>query len=189
MKQGRVLVLGAGTDRAQRINSSPLCGPTFDDNFEEVVTVDHNMAVKPTRCFDLNHPAWPDEVQKQDFDEVHAYECLHMVGQPGSATSFFTLWKQIWLALKDGGLAYVTVPWWESKWIHQDPGIVRTYTPELLFYLNQRDYNKPAMTDYSELWYPPFSFVPRYTGMRGADPKNAGFTFVLQKERYVEGQD
>lgn len=185
-KQNKVLVLGVGRDLTQRLNVSDSAGPTFADNFHQVVTMDIDPHVKPTYVCSLDHP-WPATLRQGDFDEVHAYEVLTLVG--AGASGFFQVWANIWDALKPGGLAFGMTPWWESVWAWQDPSTKQVYSQEKLNYLSQSYYKEAMTTGYNQsLWRPPYSFITRASQQRGANPRTAGFTFVLQKEIY-EGQD
>lgn len=206
MKQGKVLVLGCGNSRRQNIiiaENAPNLeakGPNFEDNFEDVWTLDMDPGAKPKILWDLERLPWPvpkaefDQVHAYEvlehlsgpFDEVHAYEVLCNLGGVGDWKFFFALWRQIWEVLKPGGLVCATTPWWESVWAWQDPGHKRVYSPYLLTYLNQAEYIKQightAMTDYRSVWPPPYSFRLVLAQMSGDDPKTAGFQFVLKKE-------
>jgi len=180
MKKDKVLVLGSGKDLTQRLNTSSEAGPTFADNFEEVVTLDYNPGVGADYQISIQE-LWPVELQNGSFDEVHAYEVLHLV----DGIKFFVVWKNIWNALKPGGLAFATVPWWESVWAFQDPLSRDVYSRERLQYLDQGYYSKPAVSSYNlEVWTPPYHFVQVVSQIRlGKDnnPKTAGYAFVLQK--------
>jgi SAM-dependent methyltransferase len=183
----KVLVLGSGRSATQRVAVHPLQeNVPFSVNFEKVVTLDIEPRNTPDFCASINLP-WPYALQLGDFDEVHAYECLHLVGAPGNAADFFQVWRNIWRALKPGGLACCTTPWWESKWIFQDPASRTIYTQERLWYLDRSKSALEGMTNYSGMWWAPFNFITRYAAMRGEDPKNAGFTFVLQKQELSSG--
>jgi len=189
MKKERVLVLGAGTDRMQRVNFDPSSGQSFDDNFEKVITLDRDPAAKPDVLMDLTAPYWPLNVKTKFglVDEVHAYEVLHVVSFGSTYTKaggFFTLWKMIWDVLKPDGFVIGMTPWWESVWAWQDPSTTQVYSAEQLKYLDHRHYADPMMTNYSGIWPEPYNFVLRHASMRGENPKNAGFTFILQKENY-----
>ena len=209
-----VLVLGAGNSRRQNVRvgsndaEAASQGEMFDDNFKEVVTVDMDPASNPTFVWDLQEFPWPvhgklfDEVHAYEvlehlsipdgkFDEVHAYEVLCNLGGVGNWKFFFRLWQEIWNCLKPGGLVCATTPWWESIWAWQDPGHRRVYSRELLTYLSQREYEKQvgftAMTDYRSVWPAPFHFEVVFAHQRGADPKTAGFTFILKKGIWERG--
>jgi len=188
MLKKAVAVLGAGNSRLHKVRTGlpaelEALGPSFDDNFEEVVTVDMDEASKPSIVFDLTAELWP--LPASHFDEVHAYEVLEHLTPQGDYKAFFTLWANIWYILAPGGLVCATTPWWESLWVWQDPGHRMCYSPALLTYLSQREYEKQvgttAMTDYRKFWPKPYSFMVRHAEMSGDDPKHAGFTFVLQK--------
>lgn len=172
-------MLGCGRDLTQRLNTDPASGPTFADNFEQVDTMDTDYKVEPTFLCSIDGPWW----YYTNYDEVHAYEVLHLAGR--GADGFFKVWRNIWQALKPGGLCFAMVPWWESVWAFQDPASVQVYSPEKLQYLNQRYYSQPTTTGYNHsAWVPPYSFVARGSWMRGTNPKLAGFSFVLEKEVY-----
>lgn len=205
-KKGKVLVLGCGNSRkhVMHVGSEAdlaTMGTTFDDNFEDVWTIDMDPGAKPKILWDLEKLPWPvpkasfDQVHAYEvlehlsaggFDEVHAYEVLCNLGAVGDWKFFFALWRQIWDVLKPGGIVCATTPWWESVWAWQDPGHRRVYSTELLTYLDQDEYIRQvgvtAMTDYRSVWPPPYSFKVRHHAQRGEDPKSAGFEFVLQKE-------
>lgn len=170
-----VLVLGAGRSLEQRVFLTPALGKTFSANFGRVVTLDIEPLNKPDIVASLN-VEWAHLLRGEEFDEVHAYECLHLL------SDFFLVWREIWKATKLNGFVVGTTPWWESKWAWQDPATKDVYTPERLWYLDQQQYNLPMMTNYSRQWPHPFSFKTCYAEQRGADPKTAGFTFVLKKE-------
>lgn len=188
MLKKAVAVLGAGNSRMQKVRTGlpeelEALGPTFQDNFEVVTTVDMDEASKPNFVFDLTNEVWP--LPGNTFDEVHAYEVLEHLTRQGDYEAFFTLWRNIWSILKPGGLVCATTPWWESLWVWQDPGHRMCYSPALLTYLSQAQYEAQvgvtAMTDYRKFWPKPYSFHLRHAEMSGANPKEAGFTFVLQK--------
>jgi hypothetical protein len=188
VKKEKVLVLGAGRSDIQRIAVQPQeCNGPFSANFERVITVDSDASAEPTLVLDLTSFLWGFDIRRTHgmFPEVHAYEVLHLLGDPLRAPSevFFTLWRNIWEVVEPGGLVCATTPWWESKWVFQDPSAIgsQVYTPEKLWYLDQAGVNLPYMTNYSQLWPKPYSFTTRHAQMRGEDPKNSGFTFVLQK--------
>lgn len=182
MKKQKVLVLGAGKDLNQRLFGEEPLGPLFSDNFEEVVTVDIDYNVKPTYICRIEG-IWPQALRQRDFDEVHAYEALSLVG--AGASTFFAGWRNIWEALKPDAHVFATTPWWQSVWAFQDPGTGQVYSTEKLHYLSQ-DYYKEAMTTgYNKtFWRAPYNFKICYSQMRGADPRTAGFAFVLQKESH-----
>lgn len=188
MLKKAVAVLGSGNSRLQKVRTGlpeelEALGENFDQNFEEVVTVDMDEASKPSLVFDLTSEVWP--LQGNHFDEVHAYEVLEHLTKQGDYEAFFSLWRNIWNILKVGGLVCATTPWWESLWVWQDPGHKMCYSPALLTYLNQKEYERQvgttAMTDYRKFWPKPYSFVGRHSEMSGENPKQAGYTFVLQK--------
>lgn len=201
MKEGKVLVLGAGNSKLQRIAVAPVgadpLGNNFEDNFAEVWRVDIDPSCKPDILLNLEHLPWgppPDGPLPSDyFNEVHAYEVLEHLGGMGDVEFFFSLWKEIWRVLKPGGLVCASTPWWESLWAWQDPGHKRVYSPELLTYLSQGNYKEQightSMTDYRRLFPPPYSFQIGMTQMVGEDPKVAGFSFILVKEVYTDSSD
>lgn len=193
-----VLVLGCGNRREMGIQlakpgETPPASLKFEDNFRDVWTIDIDPYAKPKVEWDLERFPWP--VPNNYFDEVHATEVLEHLGQMGDYNFFFALWRQIWDTLKPGGVVCASTPWWESVWAWQDPGHRRVYSPQILLYLDQHQYEwqigKTAMTDYRRIFPPPYSFITRWAEMTGgeegkpADPKNAGFGFVLQKEVYA----
>lgn len=158
-------------------------GPTFADNFREVVTLDVDPAAKPQILWDLTKFPWP--VPVDHFDQVHAYEVLEHLTFQGDYEGFFRLWRQIWDVTKLGGLVCASTPWWESQWVWQDPGHRMCYAPGLLTYLNQDHYTNQigvtTMTDYRRFWSPPYSFRYEWGTMTGNDPKVGGFKFALRK--------
>lgn len=184
MKRDSVLVLGAGNSRLQHIIVDEKLGPLFDDNFEKVVTLDKDEASKPDIQWNLEGFPWP--LPSEYFDEVHAYEVLEHLGGMGDYEAFFAIWKEIWRVLKPGGLVCATTPWWQSVWAWQDPGHRRVYSPELLLYLSQEQYERQvgvtSMTDYRAFFPKPYSFKIRKAFRNGDDPLGAGFLFILEKE-------
>lgn len=199
MKKESVLVLGCGNSRDQRLKVASKedlehLGPKFDDNFEDVWTIDMDPAAKPRLTWDLtSHIVMPGGEIKLNwpvpsgyFDELHAYEVLEHLTDQGDYKMFFALWRKIWEVLKPGGLVCATTPWWQSIWVWQDPGHKMCYSHALLTYLNQDQYEEQvgvtSMTDYRKFWPKPYSFTVRVSRQYGDDPIHAGFQFVLQKE-------
>jgi hypothetical protein len=194
--QDSVLILGAGNSKLHKVQimtpGAEPGGPAFSDNFKDVWTIDMDPSAHPRVLWDLENFPWP--VPQGYFDEVHAYEVLEHLGRLGDYEAFFATWKEIWGALKVGGLVVATSPWWESVWAWQDPGHRRIYSRELLAYLDQKEYSRQigvtAMTDYRRVFPPPFSFnfmtdakhSPGTEEGGPFDPKCGGYMFVLKKE-------
>lgn len=177
-----VLVLGCGNSKRQNIFVGEHIGPLFTDNFKKVVTLDKDEDCKPDIVWNLENFPWPIN---EEFEEIHAYEVLEHLGGIGDYESFFATWREIWKALKPGGLVCATTPWWESHWAWQDPGHRRIYSIGLLGYLCQAEYDRQigvtAMTDYRAFFPKPYSFTIEKAYQNGTDPKAAGFIFVLSK--------
>jgi SAM-dependent methyltransferase len=195
-KQGRVLVLGAGSAKDQRIflhrADEPLESPEeqgrrkdFEETFDEVVRLDIKASHNPDILWDLNQFPWP--IPDESFNQVHAYEVLEHLGRMGDFAGFFALWREIWRVLKPNGWVCATVPWWDGVWAWSDPGHTRVYNRELLTYLSQEEHVKQigctSMTDYRESFPPPFTFFLRWDNVeqRATDP---GYNFILQRGWY-----
>lgn len=181
----KVLVLGSGRDLTQRIAIEPSKeGVPFSENFDEVVTLDERG--EPT----IKGNFLDARLEPDSFDEIHAYEVLHIISDEYERvqkdTRFFTIWGKLWRILKPGGLVVGTVPHWNSKWVYATPAEVTVYTPELLWYLDREKYAEHlVMTNYLEdLWPEPYNFR-LLRSMTGDEGNN--FIFVLGKEKDASG--
>ena len=76
---------------------------------------------------------------------------MEHVGQQGDWRFFFNQWSDIWRILKPGGRFFGISPHWSSPWAWMDPAHTRAIGPEMLIFLDQRQYDqvgKSPMTDY-----------------------------------------
>ena len=195
----RVLVLGSGNDPRQKFRLSidgedqPLKGPLFTDNFKEVHTADFDpsLAEKVTFFCDLMYFPWP--MASGVYDEVHAYEVFEHLSHAGEFNEFFAVWREVWRVLKPGGYVYATTPWWKSVLAWSDPGHMQVYSPYLIAFLDQAHYLREvgvtSMTDYRNIFPPPYSFAPRWAAQIGEDSDVASFGFILQKEEWNGNSD
>lgn len=169
------LILGSG--RSNKIGDWTGMLGTFQDNYDKVVTVDINPAVKPDIVHDLSKPPWP---VGNDYDAIHAYEVMEHLTVAGDYRGFFAIWTEVALALKKGGKFYGTTPYWQSHWAYSDPGHTQIYTPSLLRYLDQGFYEQEQATEYRHLWRHSLEHVGSWQ-ISSPNIHEAGYAFILRK--------
>jgi SAM-dependent methyltransferase len=149
------LLLGCGTDRRKKVRFEQVPA-----DWTDLTTLDVDPSVKPDVVWDLNNTYLP--FTENQFDEVHAYECLEHVGKLGDWQFFFRQFYDFWRILKPGGYFVATVPMWDSPWAWGDPGHTRVIPKQALIFLNQGEYEQlgeTAMTDYRPWWKGNFETV------------------------------
>ena len=170
------LLLGPGHSR-HRIHG----GPYFGSIPNELISVADRSAdiladwreAEKRYSVDLQQPPFP--FPPSYYDEIHAYEVLNLL--PGDEIDFFNLWRSLWDTLNPGGKVFVTVPHWQSQWIHGYPAPQRVYTVGLLAYLDSD--KKISAKENFELWEPPYNFTLESAYDVGEPPQ--GFYFTLVK--------
>ena len=148
----RELLLGCGNRKGKRVwleKGNP--------EWVNVTTLDVDPAVSPDVLFDLNKlGAEKLPFDDNTFDEIHAYDVLEHIGTQGDWKAFFDQFYEFWRVLKPDGLMFACVPHWESSWAWADPGHTRVMPPEMLCFLDQKQYEaqvgKTPMTDYRFYW-------------------------------------
>jgi hypothetical protein len=174
----RELLIGCGHARDKRI-----LAPNSTAGWQCLVTLDQNADCHPNIVCDLDNSAlaWRHEqLQDNQYDEIHAYEVLEHLGQQGNARSFFWLFTGLWNLLKPDGYLCATVPSRYSPWLWGDPSHRRAILPESLVFLDQSEYvrqldgpRKTAMSDFRSLYRADFQLVDK------ADNRET-FSFILQ---------
>ncbi|HLY46440.1 MAG TPA: methyltransferase domain-containing protein [Stellaceae bacterium] len=123
---------------------------TGNEQWDGLVTLDHNDDHKPDHIWDLEKIPLPFE--ENHFDEIHAYEVLEHTGAQGDWRFFFAQWSDFWRILKPDGLFHATVPMWNSIWAWGDPSHRRVINSGTLVFLSQAQYQrqvgKTPMSDF-----------------------------------------
>lgn len=171
-------------------------------SWENLFTLDINPEVEPDLVCDLDKPEWVCAalteqgkicttsklnrdvirtgrvIQKDFFDEVHAYEVLEHLGRQGYQEDLFSTFANLYRILVPDGLVLATCPSRYGGWLWGDPGHRRVITPETLVFLDQEQYatqaGKTAMSDYRYIWKSDFKIIESY------DDRKSTHSFVLQ---------
>lgn len=144
----RELLVGCGNNRDKRITVK---GTPAE--WQGLVTLDWDVECKADIRHDLNILPYP--FGDNEFDEIHAYQCLEHVGRQGDAWFFFSQFYEFWRILKPGGVFCAMVPMWDSPWAFGDPSHTRVIPRQSLIFLNQAEYaqiGKTSITDFRALW-------------------------------------
>jgi SAM-dependent methyltransferase len=144
----RELLLGCGNNREKRISVKDK-----PNEWQSLTTLDWDIDCKPDVRHDLNVLPYPFE--DNEFDEIHAYQCLEHVGKQGDAWFFFSQFFEFWRILKPGGLFFAMVPMWDSPWGYGDPSHTRVIPKESLVFLDRNAYEqigRTSMTDFRRIW-------------------------------------
>lgn len=149
------LLIGCGARRDKFLRA------TGREEWRDLITMDVNADHNPDIVHDINVIPFP--IGESVCDEVHAYEVMEHLGQPGDWRSWFALWSEIWRILKPDGMFFGTSPARSSNWAWGDPGHVRIISLELLTFLDQTAYTKQIghtpMTDYRFVYQADFDVV------------------------------
>lgn len=136
------LLVGCGSSRAKKMHMGGRADwsalTTLDNNADHAPDVVHDMADFPLP-FDDNQ-----------FDEIHAYECLEHMGAQGDWRFFFGQWSDFWRILKPGGVFLGTVPLPTSVWAFGDPSHTRILPKESFTFLHQPAYAQVGITAMSD---------------------------------------
>lgn len=166
------LLIGCGNSRRKKLS--------FDGDWTDLVTMDHDPNCGADIVHDLDVYPWP--VEDDAFDEIHAYEVLEHLGRQGDAEAFFACFGEIHRALKPGGHLFATVPAWDDVWAWADPSHKRVIAPQTLVFLDQTQYarqvGKTAMTDFRWLWKGDFEPV-------AAETESGCFKFALKAHKPI----
>lgn len=165
------LLIGCGNSRVRKV-------PLTRDEWQDLVTIDHDPNCGADITHDLEATPWP--LDDDRFDEVHAYEVLEHLGSQGDYKAFFRHFAEIYRVLKPGGILVASVPAWDDKWAWGDPSHTRIISHCSLLFLDQTEYTKQvgktAMTDFRWLWKGDFELMAgEYT--------NGAFVFALKAHK------
>lgn len=134
MTRKRVLLLGAGHSRDKLIVHDQL---TPENDFSGVDLVIHDFdpdVTDATLTFDLEWLPYP--IGDNLYDEIHAYEVLEHTGSQGAAVFFFDQFRELWRALKPGGVLALSVPIWNSPTALGVPDHKRVLPPGIFGFLS-----------------------------------------------------
>jgi len=150
VKRQRCLMIGCGHVRPERRVIAVNSAPQF---LTDWVTLDINPDVKPDVLFDLRtlDSGVRLPFKDEEFDELHAYECLEHFGTQGDFKGFFAEFREFWRILKPAGRFAGTCPAVDGQWVWSDPGHRRVINHNTLSYLTRERYEdlgKTAATDY-----------------------------------------
>lgn len=151
------LLIGCGHSREKKVSIPELPKEWSKD----LITLDWNESTEPDVVHDLNILPYPFDHDM--FDEIHAYEVLEHVGTQGDFRFFFQQFEEFYRILKPGGWFIGSCPNWDGVWAWSDPGHTRIISPEMMTFLNQRNYEMPpeesARTDYRFCYQADFELV------------------------------
>lgn len=141
----RELLIGCGTDQTKKfwLNNET-------KKWSQLTRLDINPDTQPDVVYDLTGCGLP--FRDSTFDEIHAYEVLEHIGQQGDWRFFFRQFDDFSRVLKPNGHFFLTSPHCESAWLWGDPGHTRYIGPEMMIFLDRRQYvqlGQTAMTDYT----------------------------------------
>ena len=178
----RYLVLGTTPDRQNKkrvkFNLSP------EVAFDKPYTLDvQGKEEGRHKVFDLENLAGGENLpyNKEEFDEIHAYEILEHYGRQGDFRAFFWEFSEFWRILKPEGLMAISCPMWDSPWSFADPGHCRVMPKEMFAFLTEEHYEQlkeernSSCTDYR-------SFVgDRWWRILGIEESTDQLYIILQK--------
>ena len=149
------LVLGSGHSDRKTLAFNGI------SHYQNPVRLDINKDCSPDIVWDLNVRPLPFE--KEEFDEIHAYEILEHIGNQGDYAGFFEEFYEYWRILKPQGRLMGTCPKWDSIWAWGDPSHTRVLSRATCIFLDQSEYEKQlgktAMSDFRYLWKGNFKLV------------------------------
>lgn len=167
------LLAGCGNHRDKLLRA-----PDRSAEWTDLVTLDIDPNCGADVEWDLERLPLPFPDER--FDEIHLYHTLEHTGRQGDYRFFFAQWADFWRLLKPGGIFCGIVPAPGSVWVFGDPGHTRSFSPEVLTYLNQPEYDKQvgktAFADYRHVYRADFDLLG--SGVIAEDPDQ--FFFVLQ---------
>lgn len=169
------LLIGSGNEHSRRIQTPE--NPSTDFSDGTLVKLDIDPRAKPDVVHDLNELPYP--FADNEFDEIHAYECLEHCGTQGDGKFFFAQFGEFWRMLKPNGLMAISVPVWNSEVAWGVPDHKRVFPPCVFGFLDPAYYDnvgKPGYADYRD-WLGPTHF--KVQGMKQSD--EAMQLFVLLK--------
>lgn len=142
----RYLLAGCGNSSDKRVR-----GMTGARDFSDgdLVRWDNDPDCKPDVLHDME--SFPYPFKDEEFDEIHAYECLEHCGSQGDAKFFFGQFAEFYRIMKPGGLMIISVPMWNSAMAWGVPDHKRVLPPEVFGFLDQDYYKnvgKPGFGDY-----------------------------------------
>ncbi len=145
----KYLLAGCGTNRDKRVQ----CPESPELQFSgQVVTWD----VDPDTGADVIHDmeVLPYPFADDEFDEIHAYECLEHCGTQGDAKFFFGQFAEFYRIMKPGGIMALSVPMWNHYIAFAVPDHKRILPAPIFGFLDQDYYKnvgKPGYGDYRKL--------------------------------------
>ena len=151
------LLIGCGSKHDKRLT----CDGTQD--WSNLTTLDYNPDHDPDIVWDLMCPEVLPDKWVDKYDEIHAYEVLEHLGQPGDYRLFFRQFEAFWRVLKPNGHFLATFPSRHSVWAWGDPSHTRIVQPEQMVFLSQKAYadqvGKTSMSDFRGIYKADFEIV------------------------------
>lgn len=145
----RYLLAGCGNSRDKRVK----CEASPEEHFgADIVTWDVDPDAGPDVVHDMDVLPYP--FADNEFDEIHAYECLEHCGAQGDAKFFFGQFAEFWRILKPNGTMVLSVPMWNKCIAFAVPDHKRILPPEIFGFLDKDYYlnvGKPGYGDYRKL--------------------------------------
>lgn len=145
----RYLLAGCGNARDKRVQ----CPESPALNFgSDLVRWDGDPDCNPDVLHDME--VFPYPFADEEFDEIHAYECLEHCGTQGDAKFFFGQFAEFYRILKPGGVMALSVPMWNHYIAFSVPDHKRVLPAEIFGFLDQDYYlnvGRPGYGDYRKL--------------------------------------
>ncbi len=145
----KYLLAGCGNSRDKRVQCIESPALTFGD---DLVRWDGDQDCNPDVVHDMEVLPYP--FADQEFDEIHAYECLEHCGTQGDAKFFSGQFAEFYRILKPGGIMAISVPMWNHYIAFAVPDHKRILPPAIFNFLDKDYYlnvGKPGYGDYRKL--------------------------------------
>lgn len=146
----KYLLVGCGNERSKRVKCPESASDDFSDGVLVTSDIDPGVGADVVHNLDVLPYPW----QSNEFNEVHAYECLEHCGTQGDARFFFGQFAEFWRILKPDGVLALSVPIWNHDLAWGVPDHKRVFPPCLFGFLERKYYDnvgRPGYGDYRAL--------------------------------------